>query len=60
MLFRSPVDYLQPGVLKKLLRDPDSVRAWPDRKMPAFDAQMLNEPDLDAIIDWLKYKAGTK
>jgi hypothetical protein len=53
----NPVDYFQPGILKRLLRNPDSVRSWPERKMPAFSEEMLSGPDLDAIVAWLAYKA---
>lgn len=53
----NPVDYFRPGALRQLLRDPDSVRSWPDRKMPAFTPEMLPDDDLDAILAWLTYKA---
>ncbi len=52
----NPVEYFQPAALKKLLRDPESVRSWPERKMPAFDAESLSDSDLDAIVAWLTYK----
>lgn len=51
------VDYFQPQALKKLLRDPDSVRSWPGRQMPAFTAEMLSDGEIDAILAWLAYKA---
>jgi mono/diheme cytochrome c family protein len=53
----NPVDYFQPQALKKLLRDPASVRHWPDQKMPAFSADSLSDADIDAIVAWLSYKA---
>lgn len=53
----NPVDYFRPDALRRLLRDPDSVRSWPDRKMPAFTPDMLPDADLDAILAWLTYKA---
>jgi mono/diheme cytochrome c family protein len=53
----NPVDYFQPSALKKLLRDPQSVRSWPERKMPAFDVETLSDGDIDAIVAWLTYKA---
>lgn len=53
----NPVDYFQPAALKKLLRDPRSVRTWPEAKMPAFDAESLSDADIDAIVAWLTYKA---
>ena len=43
--------------LRRLLRDPESVRSWPDRRMPAFTTDMLPDTDLDAILAWLTYKA---
>ncbi|HEY5762511.1 MAG TPA: c-type cytochrome [Rhodocyclaceae bacterium] len=56
----NPVAYFQPAALKKLLRDPESVRSWPERKMPAFTPEMLSDSDIDAIIAWLTYKEGTR
>jgi len=53
----NPVQYFQLPALKKLIRDPASVRQWPDQKMPGFDASSLSDADLDAIIAWLTYKA---
>ena len=51
------VEYFQIPALKKLIRDPASVRQWPDQKMPGFDQSALSDSDLDAIVDWLAYKA---
>lgn len=53
----NPVDYFQPAILKKYLRNPSSVRTWPEQKMPAFDEDNLSDADIDAIIAWLGYKA---
>lgn len=50
-------DYFQIPALKRLIRDPASVRRWPDQKMPGFDRAALSDGDLDAIVDWLAYKA---
>jgi mono/diheme cytochrome c family protein len=50
-------DYFQIPALKKLIRDPASVRQWPEQKMPGFDRAALSDSDLDAIVDWLAYKA---
>ncbi|MDP1966167.1 MAG: cytochrome c [Reyranella sp.] len=53
----NPVDYFQPAILKKYLRNPSSVRTWPEQKMPAFDEENLSDADIDAIVAWLGYKA---
>lgn len=50
-------NYFQIPALKKLIRDPASVRRWPEQKMPGFDQTTLSDSDLDAIVDWLAYKA---
>jgi mono/diheme cytochrome c family protein len=53
----NPVDYFQVPALKKLLRDPTSVRTWTDRKMPEFAPDTLSDGDIDDIVAWLAYKA---
>lgn len=50
-------EYFQIPALKKLIRNPASVRRWPEQKMPGFDYAALSDSDLDAIVDWLAYKA---
>ena len=46
--------------LKKLVRDPKSVRDWSAGVMPAFDTARLNDAELDQIIAYLKHMAGKK
>ena len=53
----NPVEYFQIPALKKLIRNPSSVRKWPEQKMPRFDESALSDSDLDAMIAWLAYKA---
>jgi mono/diheme cytochrome c family protein len=53
----NPVQYFQLPALKKLIRNPASVRHWPDMHMPGFEPSRLSDGDLDAIIAWLTYKA---
>ncbi len=56
----NPVDYFQPAALRKLLRDPRSVRDWPEQRMPAFSEESLSDADIEAIVAWLAYKAGKR
>ena len=51
---RLPADPRRSG---RLIRNPASVRKWPDQKMPGFEKITLSDSDLDAIIAWLTYKA---
>jgi mono/diheme cytochrome c family protein len=53
----NPVQYFQIAALKKLIRNPASVRHWPDMRMSGFEPSRLSDGDLDAIIAWLAYKA---
>jgi mono/diheme cytochrome c family protein len=50
-------EYFRRPALEKLIRDPASVREWPDQKMPGFPDSSPSDADLDAIVDWLAYKA---
>ncbi|QCG87111.1 cytochrome c [Azospirillum sp. TSH100] len=56
----NPTDYLTPAGLKKLVRDPRSVRTWPNQQMPGFDPAMLSDADLDRVIAYLGHMAGRK
>ena len=40
----NPVDYFQPTALRTFLRDPRSVRAWAEQKMPAFNEEQCPTP----------------
>jgi mono/diheme cytochrome c family protein len=53
----NPVQYFQIPALKQLVRNPASVRHWPEMKMPGFDSSRLSDSDLDALVAWLAYKA---
>ncbi|BBQ01288.1 hypothetical protein BSFA1_64160 (plasmid) [Burkholderia sp. SFA1] len=53
----NPTEYFQPWVLKSFIRDPKSIRAWADMKMPGFDKNALSDGDLDAVIAYLGYMA---
>lgn len=52
-----PTQYLTPVGLRALIRDPKSVRTWPQQQMPGFDAAKIPDADLDALIAYLAYMA---
>ena len=52
----NPAAWFQPAALKKFIRNPKSVRDWPDAKMPALSPEALSDADIDAIVAWLEYK----
>ena len=53
----NPTEYFQPWVLKRFIRDPKSIRAWSDMKMPGFDKNAISDGDVDAVIAYLGYMA---
>jgi cytochrome c1 len=53
----SPTQYFTPEALRKLIRNPKSVRTWPGQIMPGFDPSKISDADLDAVIAYLTYMA---
>ena len=47
-------DYLTEAGLRALVRDPKSVRTWPQQRMPAFPLSVLPDTDLDALVAYLR------
>lgn len=56
----NPTEYLQPGYLRQLIRDPQSLRKWPQAKMPGFAPSVLSERELDALLAYLGHMANRK
>ncbi|HYZ21886.1 MAG TPA: cytochrome c [Rhodopila sp.] len=53
----SPTQYFTGPGLRALIRDPKSVRTWPEQRMPGFDAATLPDADLEAVVAYLTAKA---
>lgn len=53
----NPTEYFQEGFLRKLIRDPASVRSWKQSSMPSFDLQTISQQELDDLIQYLKQMA---
>lgn len=56
----NPTEYFQPGYLRRLIRDPQSLRQWPQAKMPGFAQSVLNEQELDNLLAYLAHMAKRK
>ena len=56
----NPTEYLRADLLRAYVRDPQSLRHWPQAKMPGFDAKVLSDADLDALLAYLRHMAGRK
>jgi mono/diheme cytochrome c family protein len=49
----SPTQYFTADALRRLIRDPKSVRTWPRQVMPGFSRDKLSDDDLNAVIAYL-------
>lgn len=56
----NPTEYLRPDLLRAFIRNPQSLRYWPQSKMHGLDKQSLTEADLDAVLAYLKHMAARK
>lgn len=56
----NPTEYLRADLLRAYIRDPQSLRHWPQAKMPGFNRSVLPDSDLDALLAYLRHMAGRK
>jgi mono/diheme cytochrome c family protein len=50
--------YLTDVGLRAIIRDPASVRVWPDQHMIGFSQKALSDADLDALVAYLHAMSG--
>jgi len=56
----SPTEYFGADFLKRYIRDPQSLRQWPQAKMPGFSAEVLPDEDLRMLVGYLQHMARRK
>lgn len=56
----NPTEYFGGDFLKRYIRDPQSLRHWPQAKMPAFATSVLPDHELDLLVGYLQHMAGRK
>lgn len=56
----NPTEYFGGDFLKRYIRDPQSLRHWPQAKMPAFATSVLPDDELELLVGYLKHMAGRK
>jgi mono/diheme cytochrome c family protein len=56
----SPVEYLGDDKLRHLIRDPQSLRWWPNARMSAIDEKTLSEAQLSDLLAYLHHMARRK
>jgi mono/diheme cytochrome c family protein len=56
----NPTEYFSADFLKRYIRDPQSLRQWPQAKMPGFSAEVLPDEDLGMLVGYLKHMVERK
>lgn len=56
----NPTEYLREDLLRAYIRNPQSLRHWPQARMPGFDQQALSDADLNALLAYLRHMAERK
>ncbi|MGV3634834.1 MAG: c-type cytochrome, partial [Pseudorhodoplanes sp.] len=56
----NPTAYMTRQGLHALIRDPKSVRNWPNQMMPGFAPDQMSDRDIDAVIAYLAHMAERK
>jgi mono/diheme cytochrome c family protein len=56
----SPTEYFNEQFLRKLIREPASVRNWGDRRMPGFSKDALSDAQVDDLLVYLQQMAGQR
>jgi cytochrome c1 len=56
----NPTEYFTDAGLRALIRDPRSVRVWPEQRMPSFAEEDLSDEELGLILAYLRHMADRK
>jgi mono/diheme cytochrome c family protein len=56
----NPTEYFTDAGLRALIRDPRSVRVWPEQRMPSFSEEDLSDDELGVILAYLNHMADRK
>lgn len=56
----NPTEYFKDEFLRTLIRNPQSLRHWPESKMSRFSEELLSNSDLSDLVAYLKYMSGRK
>ncbi len=56
----NPTEYLRVDALRRLIRDPQSLRRWPAAKMPAYSTVALSDRELTDLLTYLRHMADRK
>jgi mono/diheme cytochrome c family protein len=55
-----PTEYLREDHLRRLVRNPQALRSWPDAKMPGFNTSAISDRELDDLLAYFYYMTKRK
>src|SRR3546814_20473166 len=53
-------EYCQPDYLRQYIRDPASIRSWPQMRMPGFSQSAMDDAQLDELLAYLRHMRTRK
>lgn len=56
----NPTEYFSGDFLQQYIRDPQSLRHWPQARMPGFNPSVLSDTELGQLISYLRHMATRK
>lgn len=56
----NPTEYFTGDFLRQYIRDPQSLRRWPQGRMPGFDVDTLSDAELGELISYLEHMTERK
>jgi cytochrome c1 len=56
----NPTEYMHEKYLRIFIRNPQSLRHWPQDRMNGFPPAVINDKELDDLIAYLKYMSSRK
>lgn len=56
----SPTEYFSAGYLRQYIRNPQSLREWPQGKMPSIPKEVLSDTELDQVIAYLEHMVARR
>ena len=56
----NPTEYFTGDFLRHYIRDPQSLRRWPQGRMPGFDVDTLSDAELGELISYLEHMTERK
>ena len=56
----NPTEYFKDGILQTFIRNPKSVREWPNAAMPPFPLDVVSDSELENLVQYLKHMSTRK